>query len=102
MVDNLPRWERYSLEELREALEGLDRQRFPERAENLERLIARFDQAQRPPRHDPPFFHQPPDWDRYTLEELEQALEGLDRARYPEREARIRSLIAEKGGGEPE
>jgi hypothetical protein len=90
----LPDWEAYSVEELEEALEGLDRQKYPERVPIIQRLLEH--RRKHPIQHDElahPDWEDKPDWAHYSLAELQQALEGLDCRRYPDRESTLKRLI---------
>lgn len=94
--DERPDWENYTLEELQEALEGLNRKRYPERAVAIEDLLRARREA--PPAPTGPLRAEPalPDWANYTLTELEQALAGLDRERYPEHERIIQECLQKR------
>ena len=95
--NNLPDWEHYSATELEQALAGLDRRRYPKRAPLIERLLKqRKLQALEYEDEARPFWSELPNWERYSLDELHQALEGLDCKRYPDREQIIGELIRAK------
>jgi hypothetical protein len=90
----LPDWEHYRLEEVQEALDGLDRDRYPDRARQLQQLIQQRRQNPKPAAPEAlDFFEAVPDWQSYSLSELEEALQDLDRQRYPDRANTIRELI---------
>ena len=96
-----PDWEHYSVEELEQALAGLDRQQYPERVPIIQRLL---EQRKLHPRQYEEVEHlawnERPDWEHYSLDELNQALAGLDCHRYPDREEIIRALIKARGSTE--
>ena len=99
--NSLPGWERYSAEELEQALASLDRQQYPDRAPIIQRLL---EQRRLHPLQsdltDHPAWSELPDWEHYSLDELQQALEGLDRSRYPDRERIILELIKSRSSAE--
>ena len=99
--NSLPDWEHYSAEELEQALAGLDRQQYPEREPVIQRLL---EQRRLHPLQsdltDHPAWSELPDWEHYSLDELQQALEGLDRSRYPDREKIILELIKTRNSAE--
>jgi hypothetical protein len=99
--NSLPGWERYSAEELEQALAGLDRQQYPDRAPIIQRLLEqRRLQPLKADQIEQPAWSELPDWEHYSLDELQQALEGLDRGRYPDREKIILELIRTRNSAE--
>ena len=77
-----PNYRDYTLEELYEAEASIDREKYPERYNEIRTRIKQRKSTE-------------PNYDEYTLEELYEAEASIDREKYPERYNKIRARIQE-------
>ncbi|MGI2260750.1 hypothetical protein [Shewanella sp. GXUN23E] len=81
-----PNYAEYSITDLQEALDAIDKEAYPERAELIgQELAARDPERVEMPR---------PDYSNYSVEELNQALRGIDKDAFPDRTNELQQEIA--------
>lgn len=81
-----PNYAEYSVTDLQEALDTIDKQAYPERAELIKKELT----ARDPERVE----MQKPDYSNYSVEELNQALLSIDQEAFPDRANELQQEIA--------